>query len=130
MKKNFLNNNRLSINDIEIEATNFMPQKLILRSVSTAFKYADGKRTEEIEGINYDVVNPDNLDSFRIKTLSPKPIITQKELDDSETHIYISIPLEQTIIKPYRIEFGFATVSILAPYVLLVKNERGGEQNK
>lgn len=115
-----LDNNKISLSEIALPCEGIIPDKLILRGVKTAFRYQDGKRTKEIEGVNYDVVNPYTLDSFRIRALLPTPVITQEELDESEEHVYISIPVSQTVLKPYKIEYGKATVSIVAPYVALI----------
>lgn len=118
-----LDNNKISLDEMIFHCERFIPDKLILKGMKMARKYQDGKCTQEIEGINYDVVNPYTLDSFRIKVLDPTPVITQEELDEAEEHVYISIPVSQTVIKPYKIEYGKATVSIIAPYVMLSMDE-------
>lgn len=123
--KNLINNNKMSISDIQISAMGLIAEIVAVRDVKPMYKSdADGKRTDTVEAIRYDCVNPNDYSTFTLKTLSVKPVITAEELEMSETPVFISIPINDVVIKPYKIEYGIATVSIIAPYVKLARNEK------
>ena len=124
--KNIINNNKMSTSDIQISAMGLIAEIVAVRDVKPIFKSdSDGKRTDIVEAIRYDCINPNDFSTFTLKTLSIKPVITAEELEMSETPVYISIPVNDVVIKPYKIEYGVATVSIIAPYVKLASSEKG-----
>ena len=49
-------------------------------------------------------------------------MISEKELENAEHPIFISIPLKDSIVKPYKIEYGKVKVSIQVPYVKITEN--------
>ena len=116
----------MSTSDIQISAMGLIAEIVAVRDVKPIFKSdSDGKRTDIVEAIRYDCINPNDFSTFTLKTLSIKPVITAEELEMSETPVYISIPVNDVVIKPYKIEYGVATVSIIAPYVKLASSEKG-----
>lgn len=124
--KNIISNNKMSISDIQISAVGLISEIVAVTDVKPMYKSdADGKRTDTVEAIRYDCVNPNDYSTFTLKTLSIKPVITAEELEMSETPVFISIPVNDVVIKPYKIEYGIATVSIIAPYVKLASNDKG-----
>lgn len=124
--KNIINNNKISTSDIQISAMGIITEIVAVRDVKPMYKTdSEGKRTDIVEAIRYDCVNPNDYSTFTLKTLSIKPVITAEELEMSETPVFISIPVNDVVIKPYKIEYGIATVSIIAPYVKLVSNDKG-----
>lgn len=123
--KSIISNNKMSTSNIQIPAIGLIAERVVVRNVTPVFKTdSEGKRTDIVEAIRYDCVNPNDYSTFTLKTLSIKPIITVEELELSETPVFISIPVNEVVIKPYKIEYGIATVSIIAPYVKLVSNEK------
>ena len=78
-----------------------------------------------VEAYNYTVTDMDTLGSFNVHVTSTTPVITPEELEEAEERVFIEFPMNETIVKPYRIEFGTATVSIVAPYAQLVRRLGG-----
>lgn len=117
-----INNNLISVGELKIPAIGLIPPKAILRDVSLINKSdADGKRTNEVEAVRYDLIDPITFSTFSLKVAGTHPVISKLDLDKSENPIYLEIPLEEVNIKPYRIDFGKATLSITAPTVKLAK---------
>ena len=102
----------------EITATNVF----VVTQVSIVKKYVDGKATDEVEGVNYTLTDPQTFAQIRVKALTTTPVVTQEKLDANNTPIYIEIPLDETVVKPYKIDFGTVSLSITAPYVKLAKD--------
>lgn len=124
--KNLMSNNKMSTSNMQIPAVGIIAERVVVRDVKPVFKTdSEGKRTDIVEAIRYDCVNPNDYSTFTLKTLSIKPVITPEELEASEEVVYISIPVNEVVIKPYKIEYGIATVSIIAPYVKLASNDKG-----
>lgn len=116
-------NNRCKIADLAFKMSEITTvNTFVATKMSIQKKYVDGKPTEEIEGITYTLTDPRTFTQIRIKALSTTPVVTQEELDASETPIFIEIPLDETLVKVYKIEFGIMSLSITAPYVKLAKD--------
>lgn len=125
MKRGTVDNNQMATSDMIMSAVGLVPDIAAVTGITYVYKMdAQGKRTEQIEGVRYKCANPKDFTVFTLKTLSFKPVITPEELDASEDVVYISIPVKDVVIKPYKIEYGIATVSIIAPYVKLASNEK------
>ncbi len=115
-----INDNKMKASFFQISATGIIGETLAVRDVRISYlKDTDGKRTDSIDVIRYDCIDPDNFSSFTIKVSGAKPVVTKEELENADNPLYISVPLDKVEIKPYAIEFGFAKVSITAPYVKL-----------
>jgi len=117
-------NNQCKIADLtfkmsEITVTN----RFVVTGVSIKKKYVDGKPTDEVEGINYTLTDPETFTQIRVKALTTTPVITQEELDASETPIFIEIPLDKTLLKPFKIEYGTVSLSVTTPSVRLAEND-------
>lgn len=125
MRKGTVDNNQMATSDMVMSAVGLVPNIAAVTGITYVYKMdAQGKRTAQIEGVRYRCANPSDFSVFTLKTLSIKPVITPEELDASEDVVYISIPVNDVAIKPYKIEYGVATVSIIAPYVKLVTDEK------
>ncbi len=117
-----INNNLIKVNELNIPAVGLIPAKAILRDISFSNKVdADGKRTDEVESVRYELIDPITFSTFTIKVAGNRSVITKQDLDNSETPVYLEIPVEQVTIRPYKIDYGKATVSITAPSVKLSK---------
>ena len=118
--KQRIKDNRISSKDMRISAHGLIGGKAILNNVSLAYAVdGQGQRTSRVEAIRYGCTNLGDFSTFTIKVPSTEPIITAAELEAAEEPVFIEIPLDEVVIKPYKIEYGIATVSITAPYVQL-----------
>lgn len=91
-----------------------------MREVRPVFHYDENKnRTGIIEAYSYGVTNMDTLASFKVRVNSTIPVITPEELENSEEHVFIEFPMDETAITPYKLEYGIATVSIVSPYATI-----------
>lgn len=116
--KTVLNENKLKASELEVPAEGLIPEVAVLRNVRVSYVTdADGNRTETIEFVRYDCVNPENYSNFTLKVVSTRPVVSQEMLESLEEPLFIAIPVSKTIIRPYSIEFGYAKVSIIAPEV-------------
>jgi hypothetical protein len=111
--------------DLTILAEGKIPETAVLREVKITYQQDNnGMRTSVIDSIRYQCVDPVTYSNFTIKVLKSNPIITEEELEKSEDVVFLDIPVSQTLIKPYAIEYGNVKVSVIAPYVKL-HNEGG-----
>ena len=111
--------NKISVKNLTIQAQDYVPAKAILKGVRVSrAKDAEGNLTNGIEAVRYDVVNPINYDTLTIKVNGKDPVITQEEIEEAEM-IFLVIPVDKTILRPYKIEYGKAYVSIIAPAVAI-----------
>ena len=115
--------NVMRASELEVSAVGIIPEVAVVRNVRISNVLdAEGKKTDKVEAVRYDCVNPDNFSSFTLKVETTRPIVTKEILEASEEPIYISIPVEEVAIRPYEISYGNAKVSIVAPYVKLAEN--------
>lgn len=118
-----ISNGIMDSNHFAISAEGIIPKVAVVRSMRFAYQPDEnGNRTEVIDSVRYDCVDPTTFATFTIKVNGAKTIITQKELEGTDDVVYIDIPVELTVIKPYALEYGKAKVSIVAPYVKLHKD--------
>lgn len=130
-KKSILKDNKISAQNISFSLSNIFPgkRKLALTEVRPVAHYdSERNRTEQIDGFKYTVVEMETLSSFCVRVNSTAPVITPEELEDSEERVFIEFPMDETLVKPYKVEYGIATVSILAPYAKLVNPEIEDEE--
>jgi hypothetical protein len=112
----------MDANLFAISAADKIPPTAVLRNVRFTYQTdSDGNRTNVIESVRYDCVDPSNYASFTLKVNGSKAVITPEELENAEDVIFIDIPTESTIIKPYALEYGKAKVSIITPMVKIHK---------
>lgn len=117
-----IDNNSVDVKNLAIIADGKISKEVALRNVRYTYQTdSDGNRTDTIKAILYDCVDPVNFATFTLKVNSSKAVITPEELEEAEDVVYIEIPVELTVIKPYSIEYGKAKVSIIAPNVKLLK---------
>lgn len=117
-----IDNNSMDVKDLTLIAEGKIPPQVVVRNVRKAYQTdADGNKTDTIKAVLYDCVDPVNFTTFTLKVNGSKAVITSEELEESEDVVYIEIPVELTVIKPYSIEYGKAKVSIIAPNVKLLK---------
>ncbi len=119
-----INDNKVKVADLNINPIGLIPQRVLLRGVRLTYKTdEEGKRvSDEVVAVRYDVVDPVSLGNFTVKVATNKPIISPEDLEASETPITLELPIDHVVIKPYKVEFGSASVSISAPMVKIAKN--------
>lgn len=116
--------NQCKIADIAFSLDNVTSQKIYaVISVSVQKKFENGKATDEVDGVNYILSDTQTYAQIRVKTQSKTPVITQDLIDAHETPFLVEVPLDETLVKPYKIEYGKVSLSIVAPYVKLVEIE-------
>ena len=117
-----IDNNEMKANLLAMVATNFISSELVVSDISYQYKTdKDGNRTDVIEYVKYSCVDTKTFSCIKLKVETNKPVISKEDIENSEMPIFIRIPVDDTLIKPYAIEYGKAKVSIIAPYVELVK---------
>ena len=115
-------NNKCKIADLAFPMSQITETNVfVVTKVAVQKKYVDGKPTDEVEGVSYVLTDTKTYTQIRIKSLETVPVITQEELNASETPVFVEIPIEKVLIKPYRIEFGVVSISLVSPYVTLLE---------
>ncbi len=96
--------------------------KFFLKGIKENFAYEDGKRTNEFRSTTLICVDVETFSTLKIK-VEKKFQLTQKDLDESTERIFVEIPTNETIVTPYKIEYGKATVTITAPEATISLDE-------
>ena len=98
--------------------------KFFLKGIKENFAYEDGKRTNEFRSTTLICVDIETFSTLKIK-VPTKFQLNQKDLDEATERIFVEIPTDETIVMPYKIEYGKATVTITAPTatISLVESE-------
>lgn len=109
----------ISAKKISLDLTTLMGcNRFALLSVAPVYEYADGKRTDTVSAIRYNVANPETFENFEVKVPTTKPIVSQERIDNVDERLWVTF--ENAIVKPYKIEFGKAICSVSADSVKLV----------
>ena len=93
-------------------------REFALKSVAPVYVYEAGKRTDVVSAFRYTVVDTVNFEIFEIKVAGTTPIVTMEKIESAEERFYVKFT--NTIVKPYKIEFGKVCCSIIADSVELV----------
>ena len=124
MKKN-IEDNKISTRALGVPLSTFTTAtKFFLKGIKENFAYEDGKRTDKFKSTTLTCVDLITFSTLKIK-VEKKFQLTQKDLDESTERIFVEIPTNETIVTPYKIEYGKATVTITAPTatISLVESE-------
>ena len=125
MAKAVIDNNMMKASSLEMGATGLISEQLVLLDITYQYKTDEaGEKTKEVEYVKYKCIDTATYSSLMIKVETNKPVISNANLEASEDAVYIRIPVDETLIKPYAIEYGKAKVSIIAPFVELVKTPK------
>lgn len=92
--------------------------------VNKVFDKEANKVSDVNESVTYTVVETETFSSMKVKVTNPVPVITQDELDRSDSPVFITFPLDETKVRPYSIEYGKVKVSIVAPDAVLVTDAK------
>ena len=121
MAKVRLDNNILNAKDFAISMAELTSaSEFVLKDMRENFKYVDGKKTDVQDGYKLSIADPDTFAMYTIK--AEKVDFTLEEVEKSVTPVFIEIPTEKTMVIPYDISYGRAHVSIIAPFVTIVKD--------
>ena len=125
MAKGIIDNNIMKADALVMGATGLISEQLVLLDITYQYKTDEaGEKTKEVEYVKYKCIDTATYSSLMIKVKTNKPVISNTDLEASEDAVYIRIPVDETLIKPYAIEYGKAKVSIIAPRVELVKTPK------
>lgn len=125
MAKGIIDNNIMKADALVMGATGLISEQLVLLDITYQYKTDEaGEKTKEVEYVKYKCIDTATYSSLMIKVKTNKPVISNADLEASEDAVYIRIPVDETLIKPYAIEYGKAKVSIIAPRVELVKTPK------
>ena len=126
MAKGIIDNNIMKASLLAMRAEGYISEELVLLDITYQYKTNEaGEKTKEIEYVKYRCADPVTFSGLIIKVETKKPVISEKDLENSVENMRIRIPVEETYVKPYAIEYGKAKVSIIAPRVELVKTPKG-----
>lgn len=118
-----MSDNKIKAKDLVLTGKEFFESEdFVLRGVKVNFRYDGGKKTDVIDSISYYCVDPLTFNSVTFKVNTTKPVIEQDTIDKATDSIYINVPINEAIIKIYKMEFGIMSVSITVPYVKLSEN--------
>lgn len=107
--------NKVSTKALGIPLSEFTTStRFFLKEIKENFAYEDGKRTNEFRSTTLICVDIETFSTLKIK-VPTKFQLTQKDLDEATERIFVEIPTDETIVTPYKIEYGKATVTITAP---------------
>ena len=121
--KAIIENNEMAVDNLEVSAKGKVADVLVVRKVRPQYvKDAEGKITDKIEAVRYDCIDPETYAIITLKVLSTHPVVTNEIIETAEDAIYIAVPVDETVIRPYEIKFGKAKVSIIVPFVKLAEN--------
>lgn len=85
----------------------------VLKEIRPSYHYEAGKKTDQLEGYTYVVVNPDSFDRFTVKDSHTTPVVTPEILkanNDVGKHVYVEI--EGATVTPYVSKSGSIEDSI------------------
>ena len=80
------------------------------------------KPVGEVVSITYTVFSPDLRGRLNIKVDNAVPVIAAEELRECKDDVYIQVPLTETFVRPYKVEFNKVSVTVKAPTVHLVRD--------
>ena len=92
---------------------------LILLEVAPYYAYEDGKKTDNLIGHRYTVVEDKNFEKFIVKVPSSDPAISQENIDSAKQRF--SVSFDNAFAKPYRTHSGDYELSISATGISIVK---------
>ena len=122
MTKVKLSNNEISTEFFLKYLHEFYPQgEFVLKDINPIYKYKDGKRTGTIIGYNYSLIDKTSFEYIRVKVSGSEPVIPLEDFQNQTIPVCVKLP-KNTIVKPYKIQYGIVLVSILAPYIEVVKS--------
>lgn len=119
--KILINKNQIEPKLLEFPLSNFTENaEFVVTAVKDNYAYENEKKTDKWLSTTISCVDTVTFATLDVK-VSQHINLSQTEIDNSESAIYVEIPLDETIVRPYEIKFGKAKVSIVAPSVKIVR---------
>lgn len=117
-----LDENKVEAAELVLPLSTFtQTDEYALKNIQENYEYVNNKKTDTFLSTTLTCIDVETLAILRIKVES-RINLTAKMLEQSEQPVYIKIPIEQTFVRPYAIEYGKAKVTIIAPSVTIVNN--------
>lgn len=97
----------------------FPDSNFMLMGVQPFYEYSDGKKTTNLLGYKYEVVEDKSFERFTVKIESKEPVITAEELSNSTSRVYVDFVNSNGHI--YRTPAGQVEISFSAESMAIVK---------
>ena len=111
-------NNTVNASAFTIPASSALSGVAVVKGVKPIYELdSEGKRTENVIAVKYDLIDADNFNSFSVKVPGAKPVITSEELEVAQGLVLVELPVERMKLRAYSIEFGRAKVSVSADVI-------------
>ena len=111
-------NNTVNASAFTIPASSALSGVAVVKGVKPIYElYSEGKRTENVIAVKYDLIDADNFNSFSVKVAGSKPVITSEELEIAQGLVLVELPVEQMKIRAYAMEYGKAKITLSAPFI-------------
>lgn len=79
--------------------------QFVLKSVAPRYHYEDGKRTDNVAGYTYRLVNTESFDTFTVSVPHSVPVVTTEALQAAnEAKQHILVELDGATVTPYYSE--------------------------
>ena len=117
-----LDENKIEAAELVLPLSTFtQTEEYAVKNVQENYEYINNKKTDTFLSTTLTCIDVETLAVLRIK-VEAHINLTAKMLEQSEQPVYIKIPIEQTFVRPYAIEYGKVKVSIIAPSVAILNN--------
>ncbi len=111
-------NNTVNASAFTIPASSALSGVAVVKGVKPIYELdSEGKRTENVIAVKYDLIDADNFNSFSVKVAGSKPVITSEELEIAQGLVLVELPVEQMKIRAYAMEYGKAKITLSAPFI-------------
>lgn len=111
----------MNIAKLEVDLKAVFPDcRYVLQEVRPYFEYSDGKKTENLLGYKFHIVEDLNFEHFDVKIPCKTPAITQEQIDASKNRVYVDF--EEARVKFYKTPDGRIDISVTAKAINLVRS--------
>lgn len=111
-------NNTVNASVFTIPASDALSGVAVVKGVKPIYELdSEGKRTENVIAVKYDLIDADNFNSFSVKVAGSKPVITSEELEIAQGLVLVELPVEQMKARAYDMNYGKAKITIAAPFI-------------
>lgn len=116
-----ISKNRIDAKLLEKPLSDFTSNsEFAITGIKDNFAYENGEKTDKWTSTTICCVDTFSYATIDVK-VSQHLNLTQDEIDRSESAIYAELPLNETLVRPYAIEYGKAKLSIIAPSVKIIR---------
>lgn len=97
----------------------FPDSNFMLMGVQPFYEYSDGKKTTNLLGYKYDVVEDKSYERFTVKIESKEPVITAEDLAKSKSRVFVEFDNSKGHI--YRTPAGQMEISFSAETMTIIE---------